>query len=76
MFSPNVIYPLPSIYHSYPNRWTTIPVKTFEKKVKKPNKTGQGQENFIPAFLHFLTAIAKMSFLEGRLGTRLCLKSN
>ena len=45
-------------------------------KIEKSNKTGQDKKSLISIFACFLTAITKVSFLEGRLSTRLCLHPN
>ena len=37
---------------------------------------GQGKKSLISIFAQFLIAIAKVQFLEGRLGTRPCLHLN
>ena len=42
------------------------------RKLKNPSKFRQGKKSVISTFV-FLTAIAKVWFLEGRLGTRLSL---
>ena len=42
------------------------------RKLKNPSKFRQGKKSVISTFV-FLTAIAKVRFLEGRLGTRLSL---
>ena len=45
-------------------------------KIEKSSKTGQDKKSSISTFTCFLTATAKVEFVEGRLGTRLCLPPN
>ena len=47
------------------------PGKNICLKVKKSSKSGQDFKNLSSNFACFLTAIVKVSFLEGRLGTTL-----
>ena len=54
----------PSTYNPGQNIWN---------KIDKSSKTGQDKKSLISTFACFLTATAKVSFLEGRLGTGLCL---
>ena len=48
----------------------------FEKKVKKSSKIGKDFKSSIFNSACFLTAIVKISFLEGRLNTRPFLEQN
>ena len=45
-------------------------------KIEKSIKSGQDMKSLISAFVCILTAIAKVLFLEERLGTRLYLHPN
>ena len=52
------------------------PGKNIWNKLEKSSKAGQDKKCLISTFACFLTSIAKVLFLEGRLGTRLCLHPN
>ena len=45
-------------------------------KIEKSSETGQEKKSLISTLASFLTAVAKVYFLEGGLGTRLCLHPN
>ena len=45
-------------------------------RIEKSSKTGQEKKGLISTFACFLTAIAKVLSLEGRLVTGLCLHPN
>ena len=45
-------------------------------KVKRSSKIGRDFKGLISAFAYFMTALGKVLFLGGRLGTRLCLHPN
>ena len=47
------------------------PGQNIWNKIEKPSKTGQVKKIFISTFMCFLTAIAKVWFLGGRLGAGL-----
>ena len=53
-----------------------ILAKNIWHKLKKYSKIGQGFKNVISNFACFLTAIASIWFLEGRLGAGLRLHSH
>ena len=42
-------------------------------KMEKSSKTGQEKKSMVSILTCFLTAFAKVYFLEGRLGTSLCV---
>ena len=52
------------------------PGQNIWHKVKKSIKIGQDFKNLLSKFAYFLTAIVKVQFLEGRLGTRLRIHPN
>ena len=86
--TPKLYYLIPAYLHELKNNNTLKKeqVKTFKNelqfrrkyltKVEKSSKIGQGKKNLISTFRSFLTAIAKVPFLGGRLGTGLCLNPN
>ena len=51
--------------------WLDNPGQNIWNKIEKSSKTGQEKKSLISTFEGFLTAIAKVKFLEGRLGTRM-----
>ena len=55
--------------------WKKISSKEIEDKWKF-GKIAHEQKTLISSFAYFLTAIAKVLFLQGRLGTMLCLYPN
>ena len=46
--------------------------KSLEQSREIQKKIEQGKKRLISTFAGFLTALSKVQFLEGRLGTRLC----
>ena len=52
------------------------PRQNIWNKIEKSSKIGPGKKSLISTFAYFLTAITKVQFLDGRLGTRLCLHFN
>ena len=50
--------------------------KIFGTKIKKSSKTGKEKKSLTSTFACLLTVNFKVSFLEERLGTRLCLHPN
>ena len=50
--------------------------QNFSNKIEKPIIIGQEKKNLIYTFTCFLAAIAKVSFMEGSLGARLCVCPN
>ena len=49
------------------------PGENIWNKVQKSSKIRQDQKTLVSIFVYFLTTIAKVQFLEGRLGPRLSL---
>ena len=56
--------------------WSDNPGQNIWNKIEKSSKIGQEKKSLISTFEGFLTAIAKVKFLEGRLDTRLCTYLN
>ena len=52
------------------------PIQNLWDKLGKSSKTGQDKKNLRSTFARFLTATARVYFLEERMGTRLCLDPN
>ena len=52
------------------------PAQNIWNKIEKSSKTGEEKKSLISAFACFLTATAKVEFVQVRLGTRLCVHSN
>ena len=52
------------------------PRKNIWKREKKSSKIGQDQRNSISGFAYFLSASAKVEFLEGKMSPWLCLHPN
>ena len=52
------------------------PGQNIWNKIEKSNKIRQEKKGLISTFVCFLTAIAKIEFLEGRPGAGLCLHPN
>ena len=52
------------------------PELNISNKIEKFSKTGQEKKSLISVSARFLTALANVLFLEGRLGTRLYLHPN
>ena len=43
------------------------------EKIQKSSKTGEDKKSLISPFACFLTGTAKLEFVQGRLGTSVCL---
>ena len=56
--------------------WSDNPGQNIWNKIEKSSKIGQEKKSLISTFEGFLTAIAKVKFLEERLDTRLCTYLN
>ena len=52
------------------------PRQNIWNKAEKSSTIGQHKKSMISTFACFLTAIAKVKYVEGRLGTELCLTPN
>ena len=57
------------------DRSTYIHGQSIWNKIDKSINIGQREKSLIFTFACFLTAIAKVKFLEGMLGSRLCIHS-
>ena len=55
--------------------YTDNPGKNYWKKFKKSSKIEQKQIKLIFATTKFVAAMTKILFMEGRLGTRFCLRA-
>ena len=56
------------LHHHFVRNSSNNPGQNIWNKVEKSSKTGQVKKSLISTFACFLTAIAKVQFLEGRLG--------
>ena len=52
------------------------PGQNIWNKIEKSSKAGQDKKSLISTSAYFLIATAKVEFVVGRLGTRLCLPPN